>query len=191
MRSAVLSLVIAFLATAFLSEQAAAQADYFQQTVDHQIAVALDDAEHTLRGDIATRYTNNSADTLDFLWIHLWPNAYKNGQTALAQQKFRQGEMFMFWALQRDLGGIDSLDFAVDGVAAEWSYHPEHIDIAKLTLPSRLRPGNRWNTQRLFGCNCRPAKSADWATLASPTRSPNGTPNLRSTIATAGMRCPT
>ena len=141
MRSAVLSLVIAFLATAFLSEQAAAQADYFQQTVDHQIAVALDDAEHTLRGDIATRYTNNSADTLDFLWIHLWPNAYKNGQTALAQQKFRQGEMFMFWALQRDLGGIDSLDFAVDGVAAEWSYHPEHIDIAKLTLPKPLAPG--------------------------------------------------
>ena len=141
MRSAVLSLVIAFLATAFLSEQAAAQADYFQQTVDHQIAVALDDAEHTLRGDIATRYTNNSADTLDFLWIHLWPNAYKNGQTALAQQKFRQGEMFMFWALQRDLGGIDSLDFAVDGVAAEWSYHPQHIDIAKLSLPQPLAPG--------------------------------------------------
>ena len=141
MRSAVLSLVIAFLATAFLSEQAAAQADYFQQTVDHQIAVALDDAEHTLRGDIATRYTNNSGDTLDFLWIHLWPNAYKNGQTALAQQKFRQGEMFMFWALQRDLGGIDSLDFAVDGVAAEWSYHPQHIDIAKLSLPQPLAPG--------------------------------------------------
>lgn len=141
MRSTALSLVIAFLATAFLSEQAAAQADYFQQTVDHQIAVALDDAEHTLRGDIATRYTNNSADTLDFLWIHLWPNAYKNGQTALAQQKFRQGEMFMFWALQRDLGGIDSLDFAVDGVAAEWAYHPEHIDIAKLTLPKPLVPG--------------------------------------------------
>ena len=67
--------------------------DYFQQTVDHEIDVALDDAEHILRGDIATRYTNNSGDTLEFIWIHLWPNAYKNGQTALAQQKFRQGEM--------------------------------------------------------------------------------------------------
>ena len=96
-------------------------------------------SRHVLRGEITTRYTNNSGDTLDFLWIHLWPNAYKNGQTALAQQKFRQGEMFMFWALQRDLGGIDSLDFAVDGVAAEWSYHPQHIDIAKLTLPQAAR----------------------------------------------------
>jgi len=141
MRFTALSLVIAFVASAFLCEPAVAQADYFQQTVDHQIAVALDDAEHMLRGDIATTYTNNSGDTLEFIWIHLWPNAYKNGQTALAQQKFRQGEMFMFWALQRDLGGIDSLDFAVDGIAAEWAYHPEHIDIAKLTLPKPLAPG--------------------------------------------------
>jgi hypothetical protein len=140
MRSTALSFVIAMVAIAFLCEPVVAQADYFQQTVDHQIAVALDDAEHTLCGDIATRYTNNSGDTLEFIWIHLWPNAYKNGQTALAQQKFRQGEMFMFWALQRDLGGIDSLDFAVDGVAAEWAYHPEHIDIAKLTLPKPLAP---------------------------------------------------
>ena len=108
MRSTALSFVIAMVATAFLSEQAAAQADYFQQTVDHEIDVALDDAEHILRGDIATRYTNNSGDTLEFIWIHLWPNAYKNGQTALAQQKFRQGEMFMFWAVQRDLGAVSS-----------------------------------------------------------------------------------
>ena len=37
--------------------------------------------------------------------------------------------------------GIDSLDFAVDGVSAEWSYHPQHIDIAKLSLPQPLAPG--------------------------------------------------
>lgn len=134
-------LILSFAAIALLSPKASAQDDYFQQTVDHQIAVSLDDVQHVLRGDITTRYTNNSNDTLGFLWIHLWPNAYANGRTALAQQKFRQGDMFMFWALQRDLGGIDSLDFAVDGQHAVWAYHPEHIDIAKLELPTPLPPG--------------------------------------------------
>ena len=141
MKYTAISALLTCAAIVFCSSSVSAQEDYFQQTVDHRIVVSLDDVEHVLRGEITTRYTNNSGDTLDFLWIHLWPNAYKNGQTALAQQKFRQGEMFMFWALQRDLGGIDSLDFAVDGVSAEWSYHPQHIDIAKLSLPQPLAPG--------------------------------------------------
>ena len=54
---------------------AAAQTPYFQQVVDHVIAVQLDDSEHELHGNITTTYTNRSPETLTFLWIHLWPNA--------------------------------------------------------------------------------------------------------------------
>ena len=71
-------------------------APYFQQDVDHRIEVALDDVRHELHGAIATTYRNNSPDALDVLWIHLWPNAYKDATTALAQQQFREGNLFMF-----------------------------------------------------------------------------------------------
>jgi hypothetical protein len=47
----------------------------------------------------------------------------------------------MFWAMQRDLGGIDSLSFRINGNAASWEFHPEHRDIARLDLPEPLLPG--------------------------------------------------
>lgn len=138
-------LVIALLFMPFLAqaqkESAAPATAYFQQHVDHRIAVVLDDRAHVLHGEISTSYTNNSLESLDFLWIHIWPNAYANGETALARQQFRSGDMFMFWAMQRDLGGIDSLDFMIDGVTAQWDYHPEFMDIVKLTLNAPLLPG--------------------------------------------------
>lgn len=116
--------------------------EYFQQTVDHFIDVKLEDERHELHGDITTSYVNNSPDTLSFLWIHLWPNAYESGESALAKQEFRNGNLFMFWAMQRDLGGIDSLAFQINGNDASWGFHPEHRDIAKLELLEPLLPGN-------------------------------------------------
>ncbi|MDG2209651.1 MAG: M1 family metallopeptidase [Flavobacteriales bacterium] len=126
------------------------EAAYFQQQVDHVIEVALDDQSHEVRGHIATTYINNSPDTLDALWIHLWPNAYANGKTALAKQEFRNGNMFMFYAMQRQLGGIDSLDFRVDGSPVTWEFHPEHMDIARLVLPEPLPPGAKLTYETPF-----------------------------------------
>ena len=118
-----------------------AHAQSWQQRVDSDIRVSLDDVRHRLDGDIQLIYHNNSPDTLDFVWMHLWPNAYRNGKTAMAQQHFRDGDMFMFYAMSRDMGGIDSLAFTSMGQPLEWSYDEEHIDIAKVMLPKSLFPG--------------------------------------------------
>ena len=63
--------------------------DYFQQHVAYDIEVTLDDSAHTLDAYEKIVYTNNSPDTLDFIWFHLWPNAYKNTETAFAKQRER------------------------------------------------------------------------------------------------------
>lgn len=144
-----------FILLGLMSPVAYAQApevasSYFQQEVNHQIEVALDDVNHALLGHIKTTYINNSPDTLESIWIHLWPNAYANGQTALAQQQIRQNDLFMFWAMQRDLGGMDSLDFRIDGDPVTWSFHPEHLDIALMELPSQLLPGNSFTYETPF-----------------------------------------
>ena len=65
--------------------------DYFQQDVAYTIEVTLDDSAHTLHANEKIIYTNNSPDTLQFIWFHLWPNAYKNTETAFA----KQGERFL------------------------------------------------------------------------------------------------
>ena len=80
MREIVLSLLTLFSIT--LSAQ-----DYFQQQVNYNINVELDDENHFLIGNEIIEYTNNSPDDLDILWFHIWPNAYKNNTTALSKQK--------------------------------------------------------------------------------------------------------
>ena len=117
--------------------------DYFQQHVAYTIEVTLNDSAHTLHAYEKIIYTNNSPDTLQFIWFHLWPNAYKNTETAFA----KQGEQFLstrfLFSEEDDRGYIDSLDFVVDGVNAEWEFHPEWIDVAKIELPNKLIPGGQ------------------------------------------------
>ena len=74
-----LVLVLIVILTVNLQHSAIAQTtSYWQQNVDYEINVTLDDVNHALDGSLAMRYTNNSPDELAFIWIHLWPNAYKN-----------------------------------------------------------------------------------------------------------------
>lgn len=48
---------------------------YWQQRADYTIRAGLDTATHTIRGDETIRYTNNSPDTLRFVWLQLDMNA--------------------------------------------------------------------------------------------------------------------
>ena len=116
------------------------ETDYFQQHVAYDISVELDDQEHTLAANEKIIYTNNSPDTLNFIWFHLWPNAYKNDSSALAKQFLRLGSTRFKYTKEKDRGYIDSLDFSVDGIDVDWEFHPEWIDVAKVTLPKPLLP---------------------------------------------------
>jgi len=48
---------------------------YWQQRADYAIRASLDTASHTIRGEETIRYTNNSPDTLRFVWLQLDMNA--------------------------------------------------------------------------------------------------------------------
>jgi hypothetical protein len=103
-----------------------------------------------LHGNLEFEYKNNSNDALPFIYIHLWPNAYKNAKTALAKQKFRSGDRFMFYAMDKELGYIDGLDFTVNGQKVEWQLDGEHIDIAIVNLPNALQPGDSFTLNTPF-----------------------------------------
>jgi hypothetical protein len=114
---------------------------YFQQDVSYKIEVKLDDKKHILHGFENLLYKNNSPQTLAVIYMHVWPNAYKNKQTALAQQLKRNEGNKIAKADAKDLGCIDSLDFKVDGKAVKWAYREAHQDIVVLQLNEALKPG--------------------------------------------------
>ena len=124
--------------------------EYFQQHVAYDIEVTLNDSTHTLSAYEILEYTNHSPDTLDFIWFHLWPNAYKNTETAFAKQRERFLRSNFIFSEEKDRGYIDSLDFHIDGEKAHWEYHPEWIDVAKLNLNNPLYPGGKITIETPF-----------------------------------------
>lgn len=116
---------------------------YFQQRVDHTIAVTLDDRAHVLRAQETFTYTNNSPNALDTLWVHLWPNAYRDRNTALCRQLDAHNDHGLHFAPEEMRGRIDSLDFTSDGRKLPWGLHPRHADIGWIALPAPLAPGTR------------------------------------------------
>ena len=117
----------------------AQEAEYFQQNVDYNIEVSLNDTNHTLSAFEKLIYSNNSPDTLGFIWFHIWPNAYKDDSTAYAKQAGPNSRFAKSDSSSR--GFIDSLDFSVDGERVDWNYHPEWSDVLKINLKKPLNPG--------------------------------------------------
>lgn len=125
-----------------LTVKAQQEKGYWQQQVDHQIDVSLNTNDHTLEGFETITYTNNSPDTLSFIWFHLWPNAYKNDRTAFSDQQLMNNQTAFYFANKEQRGYINRLEFKVQGVLATTEDHPSHIDIVKVLLPTPLLPGH-------------------------------------------------
>lgn len=123
---------------------------YWQQKADTRIDVTLDDKSHMLRGHESFVYTNNSPDTLRYLYIHLWPNAYSHDHTQFAEQQYRNGSKSFYYAKESDRGFIDSLSFTVDEKETDYHITDATPDIARIDLPKPLLPGGRINVSTPF-----------------------------------------
>lgn len=123
----------------FCALSAAAQPSW-QQHVSYEIDVTLDDQNHILSGRWKMEYTNNSPDPLDYIYIHLWPNAYRSGETALAEQLLENGNKKLYYAPKEERGWIDSLNFQMDGKACTLEL-TEDPDVGMLRLPAPIASG--------------------------------------------------
>lgn len=118
-----------------------AQTLYWQQQTNYSIDVALNDKDNSLQAFETIQYTNHSPDTLQYIWFHLWPNAYKNDRTAYSEQTVRNGYTDFYFSKEDMRGYINQLDFKVDGINAVTEPDSNNIDIVKLLLPLALEPG--------------------------------------------------
>ncbi|GAB4092248.1 M1 family metallopeptidase [Flaviaesturariibacter terrae] len=115
---------------------------YWHQFLRYRIDVTLDDRKYRLSGVADMEYVNHSPDTLRFIWMHCWPNAFRNDSTAYARQLRQERGGKARLRATRDKGWIDSLSFTVNGTAATLEPHPEWIDVQQLLLPAPLLPGD-------------------------------------------------
>ncbi len=126
-----------------LAISGSANAQYWQQQVNYTIDVSLNDSAHALDGFEKIQYINNSPDTLKYIWIHCWPNAYKNDRTAFSEQRIGNGKTDFYFSGPAQRGYMNRLEFRVDGQLARMEDHPQYIDIIKVILPIPLAPGGQ------------------------------------------------
>ncbi len=116
---------------------------YFQQEVNYEIHVSLNDVKHELSANEKIEYKNNSNSALTEIYFHLWPNGYKNDETAFAKELYNDGDFRFINAEAKDRGFIDSLDFYINDAKAEWQLDSVNIDICKIKLNEPLKPGEK------------------------------------------------
>lgn len=141
-RKSTIGQILIFCPIFLLPFQNAYAQDYFQQEVNFEIQVCLNDKLHELNAFETVEYINRSPDTLDFLIFHLWPNGYSSNKTALAKQLMEQkGKSKLF--NDNDLKGfIDSLDFKINQQTVQWAFLDGQPDICKIMLIQPLNPGD-------------------------------------------------
>jgi hypothetical protein len=91
---------------------------YWQQRADYTVSATLDTAAKSLHGSVSIRYTNNSPDTLRFIWLQLDQNLYRpgsEGSTLFAAESR--------WGVRGFRGGYELTGLQVNGRAAVGKVH--------------------------------------------------------------------
>jgi len=117
---------------AFRSASGRPGPDYWQQRADYTISATLDTSTTEVSGSVQIRYTNNSPDTLRFVWLQADQNLYRTGSkgSALFPADSR-------WGVRGFEGGYVFQDLRVNGTAVQ----PRINDtMMRLDLPSPLLP---------------------------------------------------
>lgn len=115
--------------------------EYWQQQVDYKIEVTLDDTLQRLNGFITVKYKNNSPEQLNFIYFHLWPNAYKDQSTPLAKQLVENGKTKFWYSNKSKRGFIGNINFKVNAEASRWEMEPGSGEICKVYLNAPLKTG--------------------------------------------------
>ena len=115
-----------------------AQNSYWQQSVDYTIDVKLIPETHFLTGDETIRYNNNSPDTLKNIYLHLYPNAFRDENTTFMKERRRFNNFNFRKFPEEKRGYIDISDFRIDDLSI-----PFKVDetILQAKLPESLPPG--------------------------------------------------
>jgi hypothetical protein len=122
----------------------------WQQGLQYHLQARLDVQQQALDGRMELSYSNHSPDTLHFIWLHVWPNAYRNDRTSYSDQLLENGKTAFYFSDENKRGYINQMEFRVNGALAEIQDHPEYIDVIKLLLPTALLPGGSLQISATF-----------------------------------------
>ena len=131
--------------TSIRSASGAPGPQYWQQRADYDIDVTLDEAERKIIGRETIRYTNNSPETLRYVWIQLDQNRFRSdsndqltrtiGTDARISYRRMRAQQFM----STFDGGHKITEVSSDGGALDYVINGTQM---RINLPGPLDPGS-------------------------------------------------
>ena len=126
--------------------------DYWQQHVDYEMNINVDVSDFTYKGDQSIVYTNNSNDTINKVYYHLFFNAFKpNSQMDVRSRTIRDPDRRVGSRIvaleEKDYGDISVSTLKQDGKDVYFEVN-ETVLIARLNKP--LLPGKKTKLEMIF-----------------------------------------
>ena len=130
---------------------------YWQQFVHYEIDVTLIPVEHALIGQETITYTNNSPDTLRHIYLHLYPNAFRNNQSVQAREALQYYQKLVPNPASAGYLNIESFRISPAGRAGKNGHTASRVTafdiedtILSAKLPFPLPPGDSLVIQLSF-----------------------------------------
>ncbi len=121
--------------------------DYYQQQVDYDMDIELDDAKQKLYGKEEITYTNNSPDALRYLWVQLDQNIRKKDAPALEKngegaEPILRVETFVNDYFKEPFDGGFNIDWVKDANGMPMKY-TINMTMMRIDLPQPLKSGEQ------------------------------------------------
>ena len=123
--------------------------DYWQQQVDYQIAVTIDEKNARITGQETITYHNQSPDTLPYLWVHLEPSLVRpSAQGALMARAPNMNdttyEGYARMLERATFDGMMKVQHVQDGEGQDLTHHILDTTM-RVELPSPIAPGESFS----------------------------------------------
>lgn len=112
-----------------------------QNKIKYTITASLNHPDRSIDGFLKADFTNNSSDSIHYLWFNLYPNAFKSDRTAFSEYLLDKGRTDFYFADQSKRGYINRLDFRSGDNILTTEDHPLYIDVFKVYLDKPLAAG--------------------------------------------------
>lgn len=142
--------IVFFLFIFFVLSAHSTYAQYFQQKVSYDISASQDTSNQTINATCDITYTNNSPNTLDTIFLHLWANAFSDKLSAFSNQSIRTGSLDFYFAKEKEMGGYKDLEVSINGqrfTLYSWKKNP---DVVYFLLPKSLKPQESLKIQTTY-----------------------------------------
>ena len=131
--------------------------DYWQQDVDYDIKVRLNENARRIIGQETITYTNNSPHTLTYLWLQLDQNRFRADSMGNLSQTARESTRLSYYAIRRAKalesfnGGYDIRNVET-ATGAELEFIITDTNM-RIDLPEALGPGETFEFSMNFAFN--------------------------------------